>query len=140
MRSGIINGKTTQEIAEMMAVDVLAAGRNGVSLGATGKQIRSQAMAMARTATQDMARQVKEQFYEENKDATEGMVWMWTTALDSRTCETCSPLDGRRWRQGENGRPSMAFAPKLSMPMRADRPCGSVLGSNGADSAADQAG
>ena len=111
VRSGIINGTTTQEIAEMMAVDVLAAGRNGVSLGATGKQIRSQAMAMARTATQDMARQVKEQFYEENKDATEGMVWMWTTALDSRTCETCAPLDGRRWRQGENGRPSWPLHP-----------------------------
>ena len=111
VRSGIINGTTTQEIADMMAVDVLAAGRPGVSLGATGKQIRNQAMAMARTATQDMARQVKEQVYEDNKDALEGMVWLWTTALDSRTCETCAPLDGRRWQEEDKERPSWPLHP-----------------------------
>ena len=71
-----------------MAETLRSAGIPGVRIGDAGKQIRSQATAVARTATQDMARQVKEQVYEDNKEATEGMVWMWTTALDSKTCQT----------------------------------------------------
>ena len=94
---GIIRGDTTKDIADLMATDVMTAGIPGVKLTApVARQIKSQATAIARTA-QDMARQVKEQVYEQNKAATEGMVWQWTTALDSRTCETCAPLDGRRW-------------------------------------------
>jgi len=100
VRGGIIRGETTQTIADLMATDVVTAGIPGVKLTApVAKQIQSQAMTIARTATQDMARQVKAQVYEQNKAATEGMVWQWTTALDSRTCETCAPMDGRRWEQ-----------------------------------------
>ena len=58
-----------------------SAGVPGVKLTApVAKQIRSQAMAIARTATQDMQRQVKEQLYEQNKNQLGGMVWMWSTA------------------------------------------------------------
>ena len=68
VRGGLINGWPTQEIADLMATDVVAAGVPGVNLTAPiAKQIRGQAMAIARTATQDMQRQVKEQLYEENK-------------------------------------------------------------------------
>ena len=111
VRGGIISGATTEEIAELMAKDVEKAGIPGVRIGDAGKQIRSQATAVARTATQDMARQVKEQVYEDNKEATEGMVWMWTTALDSKTCQTCAPLDQERWDQGDSGRPSWPLHP-----------------------------
>ena len=105
VRAGIIRGDTTKEIADLMATDVVASGIQGVKLTApVAKQIQNQAKAIARTATQDMARQVKEQLYEENKDALEGMVWLWSTALDSRTCETCAPLDGRRWAEDDSSR------------------------------------
>ena len=58
VRGGLINGWPTQEIANLMATDVVAAGVPGVSLTApvAKRQIRSQAMAIARTATQDMQR------------------------------------------------------------------------------------
>ena len=112
VRSGLIKGLTTRDIADLMATDVVSAGVPGVSLTApVAKQIRGQAMAVARTATQDMQRQVKEQLYEENKAQLGGMVWMWSTALDSRTCETCAPLDQRRWDQGDTSRPQWPLHP-----------------------------
>ena len=98
VRAGIIEGKTTEQIARDMVADVQRQGVPGVSLSTgVSKQVRGQAMAIARTATQDMARQVKNQVYDANADAMEGMVWLWTAALDSKTCETCGPLDGQRW-------------------------------------------
>jgi SPP1 gp7 family putative phage head morphogenesis protein len=111
VRGGIIRGETTDQIAALMAKDVEQAGIPGVQIGDAGKQIRSQATAVARTATQDMARQVKEQVYEDNKEATEGMVWMWSTALDSKTCPTCAPLDQQRWEQEDSSRPSWPLHP-----------------------------
>ena len=98
VRAGMINGTPTEEIARQMIGEVKRAGIPGVDIsnGKVSKQIRSQATAMARTATQDMARQVKQEVYDANADAMEGMEYEWTTALDSRTCETCQPLDGRR--------------------------------------------
>ena len=111
VRAGIIQGKITQDIADEMATDVISRGVPGVQLTPpVAKNIRSQAMAMARTATQDMARQVKEQVYEANSDAMEGMVWLWSAALDSRTCETCGPLDGQRWDK-QNEAPSWPLHP-----------------------------
>ena len=111
VRGGLIRGETTKAIADLMATDVVAAGVPGVNLTApVAKQIRGQAMAIARTATQDMQRQVKEQLYEENKNQLGGMVWMWSTALDSKTCETCAPLDQMRWDQGEK-RPDWPIHP-----------------------------
>ena len=111
VRGGLINGWPTKEIADLMATDVISAGIPGVNLTApVAKQIRSQAMAIARTATQDMQRQVKEELYEQNKSQLGGMVWMWSTALDSKTCETCAPLDQQRWEQGEK-RPDWPIHP-----------------------------
>ena len=100
VRAGMINGTPTDEIARSMIGEVKRAGIPGVDInsGKVSKQIRTQANAIARTATQDMSRQVKQEVYDANADAMEGMEWQWTTALDSRTCETCSPLDGRRWK------------------------------------------
>jgi hypothetical protein len=112
VRGGLINGWPTQEIADLMATDVVAAGVPGVKLTApVAKQIRSQSMAIARTATQDMQRQVKEELYEQNKSQLGGMVWMWSTALDSKTCETCAPLDQQRWEQGDSSRPDWPIHP-----------------------------
>lgn len=113
VRKGIIQGWTTEEIADLIAVDATANGVKGINLnaGETSKSIRSQAMAIARTGTQDMARQVKEEVYEANAEALEEMVWEWTTALDSRTCPTCMPLDGRRWGRYEKGRPKWPLHP-----------------------------
>ena len=86
----------------MMMVDTTIGGVPGVRLNApVTRQIRSQAMAVARTATASMAKEVKETVYKANAPALEGLVWEWEAALDSRTCPTCMPLDQQRWDQGD---------------------------------------
>ena len=39
--------------------------------------------------------------YQDNPEAVSDLVWEWTTALDSRVCPTCQPLDGMTWQQDE---------------------------------------
>ena len=53
-------------------------------------------MALSRTAIQDYNRQVKEEVWKANEDTFKelGLKYEWVSALDSRTCQTCAPLDG----------------------------------------------
>ena len=80
-----------------MATDVVSAGVGGGLTAPVAKQIRGQAMAIARDGTQDMQRQVKEELYEQVQLG--GMVWMWSKRWTR--CETCAPLDqamgANRW-------------------------------------------
>ena len=99
VRGGIIQGQTTKQIADQVVHDTISGGVPGVSLqGQTStKQIRAQAMAMTRTVTQDVNRQVKEEVWDANAEALEGFVYQFSAALDSRTCQTCAPKDGQKW-------------------------------------------
>lgn len=104
VRTGIMQGLTTEQIADQVVHETISRGVQGVSLrGQTSvRTIRSQAMAMARTVTQDVNRQIKEEVWDANEDALDGFVYQWSSALDSRTCPTCAPLDGRRYdRRGD---------------------------------------
>ena len=38
-------------------------------------------------------------------EALEDFVYLWSAALDSRTCQTCAPLDGRRWEKKADAPP-----------------------------------
>ena len=95
VRSGIIQGQTTQQIADLVVHETISKGVPGVSLrGQTSvRTIRAQAMAMTRTVTQDVNHQIKEELWDANADALEGFVYQWSSALDSRTCQSCAPLD-----------------------------------------------
>ena len=99
VRTGILQGQTTKDIADQVVHETISRGVKGVTLqGQTSvRRIRAQAMAMTRTVTQDVQRQIKEQFWDANSEALEGFVYQWSAALDSRTCQTCAPLDGKRW-------------------------------------------
>ena len=99
VRAGIIQGQTTQQIADLVVHETISKGVPGVSLrGQTSvRTIRAQAMAMTRTVTQDVNHQIKEELWDANADALEGFVYQWSSALDSRTCQTCAPLDGQKW-------------------------------------------
>ena len=99
VRSGIIQGQTTKQIADQVVHDTISKGVPGVSLqGQTSvRTIRAQAMAMTRTVSQDVAHQIKEELWDANADALEDFVYQWSSALDSRTCQTCAPLDGQKW-------------------------------------------
>ena len=100
VRAGMIEGLTTQAIADQVVHETISRGVPGVSLrGQTAvRTIRAQAMAMSRTVTQDMAHQIKTQVWDANADALEGFVYQWSSALDSRTCATCAPLDNQTWK------------------------------------------
>ena len=100
VRAGMIEGRTTQQIADEVVHETISRGVPGVSLqGKTAtRQIRAQAMAMTRTVTQDMSRQIREELYAANTSALQGFVYLFTSALDSRTCQTCAPLDGKRYK------------------------------------------
>jgi len=99
VQTGVLQGLTTQQIAQQVVKETKRLGVFGVSLDGdtAARAIRAQAMAMTRTVTQDVQRQVKEQVWDANADALDGFVYQWSAALDSRTCQTCAPLDGKRW-------------------------------------------
>jgi len=99
VRAGMIEGLTTQQIADQVVHETISRGVPGVSLqGKTAvRTIRAQAMAMTRTVTQDMSRQIRDELYDANKGALKGFVYLFTSALDSRTCPSCAPLDGKRY-------------------------------------------
>ena len=80
---GIIRGESTAKIASNLPTQLK-------------KQLEGQEMAFARTAIQDYNRQVKEEVWNANRDAFArlGLKYEWVSALDSRTCPTCAPLDG----------------------------------------------
>ena len=107
VRSGIIQGMTTQQIADLVVHETISKGVKGVSLrGQTSvRTIRAQAMAMTRTVTQDVNHQIKEELWDANADALEDFVYQWSSALDSRTCQTCAPLDGQTWKKKADAPP-----------------------------------
>ena len=99
VQAGIIQGMTTQQIAQEVVHETISRGVPGVSLQyqTSTRQIRAQAMAMTRTVTADVSRQIREELYAANADAMEGMVYQFSSALDSITCPTCAVLDGERY-------------------------------------------
>jgi SPP1 gp7 family putative phage head morphogenesis protein len=80
---GIIEGLSTAKIAKAITSEL-------------PQRMQSQSLAIARTAIQDYNRQVKEEVWDANRDAFArlGLKYEWVSALDSRTCPTCAPLDG----------------------------------------------
>lgn len=106
VRSGILRDLTTQEIADLIATDSMARGVRGVRMSApAARRIKSQTRALARTAHSDMAHAIKDALALENKDDLDGKVWLWSTLLDSRTCERCAPLDQQRYAQDNPNKP-----------------------------------
>lgn len=99
VQTGILQGLTTKQIADEVVHETIVRGVPGVSLNAASsvRTLRAQAMAMSRTTIQDVQHQAKEQFWRDNRDALEGFVYQWSAALDSRTCATCAPLDGKKY-------------------------------------------
>jgi SPP1 gp7 family putative phage head morphogenesis protein len=80
---GIILGDSTESISKAIAEEL-------------PQRTLSQGRAIARTAIQDYNRQVKEDVWDANREAFArlGLKYEWVAALDSRTCQTCAPLDG----------------------------------------------
>ena len=99
VREGILMGTTTQNIAERIVQQRAQSGGLPplVSLRAdAARRIRSEANTMARTIVQAHAFNVHDEVYKANEDQLDGLEWEFVATLDSRTCPTCAPLDGKR--------------------------------------------
>lgn len=100
VRTGILQGASTESIADnigkAMVQGVRRRGEEGIKMIFTGndatKRIRAQSKAIARTAIQDLNRQVNEQVWNANEFSSD-LRWEWVAAFDSRTCQVCGPLD-----------------------------------------------
>lgn len=91
VRLGIAAGETTPQIARRV---------RGVTDLARGS-----AIAVTRTIVGHAAAVGRDAAYEANADLLQGVQWVAT--LDTRTCPTCAPLDGKVFKVGEGPRPTL---------------------------------
>ena len=94
--TGIIQGASTDAIAAQISEEASLKGLLKATKGTAAGNIKAQAKTVARTAVQSFNHQVKEQVWDANADALEGLVYEWSAATDSRVCPTCGPLDGQK--------------------------------------------
>ena len=95
VRTGIFQGAETEAIAERIGKEIkedIRFGRRMFEGSDATRRIKAQAKAIARTAVQDMNRQVNEQVWNENTFSSD-LRWEWVATFDSRTCQVCAPLD-----------------------------------------------
>jgi len=99
---GILKGEATEEIAQNLIFESV---RNGLNLGKTAKQLKTQAMTVARTATANALNRAHAAFWDANNS------WEWTdedgnrrsgklivgyvfdAVTDSRACPECAMYD-----------------------------------------------
>ena len=104
VRTGILQGAETEAIAERIGKEIkedIRFGRRMFEGSDATRRIKAQARAIARTAVQDMNRQVNEQVWNENNFSS-NLRWEWVAAFDSRTCQVCAPLDNLVRRKRES--------------------------------------
>jgi len=131
VKTGILQGAETSEIANKLFTEITTGGGpSGIRMdgGKAADKIRKQARALARTAVQDYNRQVNEQVWDANP-LSDGLMWEWTSALDSRTCPRCAPLDSetkssrKEWASYAGGLPPLHVNCRCSiLPMDPDDP------------------
>ena len=110
VRSGFVSGLTTEEIAQNIIADEI---RGNMRLGQGAVRLKSDARAVARTALADLSEQVHQQqwaggydtdysFVDDNgvrrwpgREMQQQQRWRWDASNDSRTCPSCSALDGK---------------------------------------------
>jgi len=106
VKQGMLAGVETKQIANSIASLMKTPdGRRILKLkkGTVAHEVNAWASAIARSGIQDMNRQVSEQVWDANPVGSD-LAYEWVSALDSRTCPTCGPLDA-------NVRPNRAAFP-----------------------------
>lgn len=83
IKLGFFQGQTTQQISRNISNSI-----DGVT--------KRNAMNIARTATNHMANQTRQEYYKDNDDLVLGYVYVAT--LDTRTTPICRNLDGREFK------------------------------------------
>lgn len=105
VRQGFLMGQTTEEISQELFIDAIRRGQ----LGPTAVKLKRGATAVARTAVQDLATQVHEKFWDANDELLSrngySIKYEFDASSDSRTCPTCTALDGKIGPKDEIPRP-----------------------------------
>ena len=91
VRSGILQGLTTDEITRTIRGTRSAKFADGIMKGTT-----RQAEALVRTSVQNAANEARLKTFANNEDIIEGIEWIST--LDTRTTKICMALDGKVWK------------------------------------------
>lgn len=110
VRAGFVSGLTTEQIAQNIIADEI---RGQMRLGQGAVRLKSDARAVARTALANLSEQVHQQQWAGGYDTdysfigddgvrrwpgremAAAMRWRWDASNDSRTCPSCSALDGK---------------------------------------------
>lgn len=96
VRMAFLAGDTTEALSQELFIDGI---RNGGQLGPTAMQLKRGAQTIARTAVQDLSTRVHEKFWDANTELLERngyeLQFEFDASSDSRTCPTCSALDGK---------------------------------------------
>jgi len=100
---GILEGRTTEDIAQDLIFDSI---KGGLSLGSSARSLKTSATTVVRTAIADGLNRAHEQFWDANDDwkwtdpetgeEHQGKIiagWMFDAVTDSRACPDCSMLD-----------------------------------------------
>jgi SPP1 gp7 family putative phage head morphogenesis protein len=96
LKIGLIEGESIPELTRRIV------GTRAVP-GETFAQVRRNATAITRTATNHVVSQAREQVYKDNEDVMKGVEWVST--LDARTTEICMSLDTKVFPVDEGPRP-----------------------------------
>ena len=113
VRTGLLTGETTPEIARKLAGS-LAFGERAKSIkqliaagGSSTSVANNQVMALVRTSVNQVANSASQQVYRANQDIT--TTYKYVATLDSRTSAICRALDGKDFEYGKGPTPPQHF-------------------------------
>nr|BAR30371.1 hypothetical protein [uncultured Mediterranean phage uvMED] len=97
VQRGIFEGLATDVIASQIIQESKLAGFKGAKItgDTAAARVYRQAQNLAKTAIAEQNHQINGRVWDANKEAMEGVQYEWVATLDSKTCETCAPLDGQ---------------------------------------------
>nr|BAR30405.1 hypothetical protein [uncultured Mediterranean phage uvMED] len=97
VQRGIFEGLATDVIASQIIQESKLAGFKGAKItgDTAAARVYRQAQNLAKTAIAEQNHQINKRVWDANKEAMEGVQYEWVATLDSKTCETCAPLDGQ---------------------------------------------
>ena len=103
---GILEGRDTADIAHDLVFDSI---KSGLNLGKTGRQLRTNAFTVVRTAIAEANARMHEAFWDENDEVIEG--WVFDALSDSRTCPWCA-MNDQKEAKDRNDLPKVPLHPR----------------------------